>query len=63
MNKRRAPLMTQFNVGVSVGQREELRRYAWDANKSVSTLVRETLESHGIISRPTAKTALTTSTR
>ena len=63
MNKRRAPLMTQFNVRVTVGQREELRRYAWDANKSVSTLVRETLESHGIIYRPMAKKALTTSTR
>jgi predicted HicB family RNase H-like nuclease len=63
MNKRRSPLMTQFNVRVTVGQREELRRYAWDANKSVSALVRETLESHGIIYRPTSKKALTGSTR
>lgn len=39
----------QFNVRVTKDQLEELRRHAWDTNISISTIVRDTLESRGII--------------
>lgn len=41
MNKKKNPKMAQFNVRLPLNEKEELRRRAWDANKSVSTFVRE----------------------
>jgi predicted HicB family RNase H-like nuclease len=49
MNKKKNPLAHQFNVRVTPTQLEELRRKAWDANESISTLVRDILEKNKVI--------------
>ena len=50
MNHRKEPKGTQINFRLTSKQREELRRYAWDSNTSISTLVRKILERESIIS-------------
>ncbi len=50
MNERKEPRDTQINFRLSTKQREELRRYAWDSNTSISTVVRKILERDSVIS-------------
>lgn len=43
MKYKKDPKMTQFNVRLTVEEKESLRRKAWDQNKSISNFVRERL--------------------
>jgi len=49
-NTRKDPKDKQFNVRLTVGQMEELRRGAFDHNVSISRLVCELLIAQGVIS-------------
>jgi predicted DNA-binding protein len=55
MNKKKNPKMAQFNVRLPADEKERLRRIAWDANKSISTYVRDLLYEAGGLLFPTIK--------
>lgn len=50
MNTKKNPRMAQFNVRLTLDELENLRRKAWDSNKSVSDLVRDIAEFKKLIS-------------
>jgi len=49
MKRKKILRLCQINFRLTVEQRETLRRKAWDKNVSVSNMVRENLERHGVI--------------
>lgn len=53
MNNKKNPKMAQFNVRLPADEKEILRRKAWDANKSVSTYVREMIYATISLTPPT----------
>lgn len=54
MKRKKNPQEKQFNVRITAEQHEELRRYTFNKNVSVSELVKELLVSQNVIS-PTVK--------
>lgn len=55
MNKKKDPRISQFNVRMTVEELELLRRKCWDENKSISTYVRELVQTALSFGLPTVK--------